>query len=558
MTSLRPGSLALVLSALAAATDAQLDSFSEADAQTLAWPATIPALAKGRMIAGDVTGDLLPDALLLNGGKPVLVYGPAIYRSVFELDPGQVVVNDIAYLPPDETEVRGAFVAVGPQGAWILSTYDGGSFEATPVPAASWEGATRVLVGDVDGDGASDLVGLSETGALLVLEDLRGGAPVETEIEMPAPVFDLAPLAWNGAGPEAIALLRADGFFVVDGDGDVLDSIPGPVLGGIVSPLSEAGAPGDRCALVFAAGGAQFLLVVDALGFEPPIELGPLGVYAVAAGDVDGDGNDDLVLVHGTSHETAVLHNASASGPATFVASQVEIVDLAPGVTPPPTASAWPALCDFSLDGDLDLLVFVEATGAFAFLENQELAVEAGHAAVTGGGYLFDLDDPHGELSLVFQAPAAVPFTPTHVQVIAWVQLDAQGGGLVAEPQAVDLGRYALSAQGKATSHLLLPETDLDTPNIYHFDVRAVRIVDERGPIASGPPAVHAFTTPMELVEELEAEFGPGVQLRVFITGDGQGPRELDEFELTDRSLAPKEVKTEKIPVIEIPPDPFQ
>ena len=91
--------------------------------------------------------------------------------------------------------------------------------------------------------------------------------------------------------------------------------------------------------------------------------------------------------------------------------------------------------------------------------------------------------------------------------------------------------------------------------------MRAVRVEDpERGPIASGPPSVHAFTTPMSLVSDLEADFGPGIELRVSVVGAGRPRfmRELGPIELVERSLAPKEVKTPKVPVIDLPPDPFQ
>ena len=53
----------LALGALAKSNAAQGDFFSEAGVEHIAWPASVPVLEKGRMVAGDVTGDLLPDAL---------------------------------------------------------------------------------------------------------------------------------------------------------------------------------------------------------------------------------------------------------------------------------------------------------------------------------------------------------------------------------------------------------------------------------------------------------------------------------------------------------------
>ena len=168
---------------------------------------------------------------------------------------------------------------------------------------------------------------------------------------------------------------------------------------------------------------------------------------------------------------------------------------------------------------------------------------------------------PEAELGLWIQAPAELGFVATHVLVIGWVQPDADDGGVVADASAVVFDLFSLNAQEKASAWIELPEVELYTSDIYHFDVRAVRVEDpERGPIASGPPAVHAFTTPLDLVTGLEQDFGPGTDLRVSVLGAGRPRfmRELGPLELVERSLAPKEVKTPKVPVIDLPPDPFQ
>lgn len=551
--------------ALARSPDAQSDWFSEESAEELAWPEDLGGLAKGRMVAGDVTGDLLPDAVLLDGGRPVIVYGPAIYRAIFPVD---IEANDVAvprHGDLEETdETRAGFVVVNSQGAWILTDYDGGSFDSRLLDAPTWAGAKRVAVADTDGDGFHDLVGLSASGALLVLENLREPNPDEIVLPMPAEVLDFVPVDWGESG-ESIAVLRTDGFFVLRRDGTALYSVPGAPQGGILAPLRQPNFPHERCALVFSNLGLQFLVVLDgSVEPEEPLPLGAAGVFGASAADADGDGYEDLYLVHTTSHETALLINRSASGPATFDPGEVEFVDVAPDVEPPPTWSAWPSLFDFSLDGDPDILLFVEATDAFAFLENASLSVEPGQVLVHGGSYvLYKNDDvfgPHGELGLVLEAPAGLPFEPTHVQVIGWVQADADSGMQLVGPTAVSNDCFALNAQGKTKTRIRVPENALYTPNIYHFDLRAVRVEDpQRGPLESGPPAVHAFTTPMMLVEGLEADFGPGTPLRTAVIGSGRprSMRELDGAELVERALAPKEVKTPKIPLIDFPPDPF-
>ena len=559
MSSSRAFLSLLGLLALAQSRAAQSDLFSEAGAEHIAWPASVPVLAKGRMVAGDVTGDLLPDALLLNGSKAVIVYGPAIYRSLFELD---LEANDVAYVPSSE-ERRAHFVAVNSEGVWLLADYDAGSFDTTHLVAPSWAGASRVAVGDMDGDGTGDLVGLSATGDLLVLMNPGSPGQHETVLPMTATVFDFAPIDWDEDPADRIALLSSAGFFVLSATGEVIDFLEGGLSGGIVAPIRQPDFAQERCAAVFSVDAAQALVVVDDedLDDESALPLGAAGVFGAAVSDVDGDGYDDLHLVHRLSHETVLFLNTAGSAPTTYAAGHGELVDVAPGLDPSPAWSAWPELFDFSLDGDPDLLLYVEATGELVFVENTSRSVESGQVTVTGGAYVLDLGVPEAELGLWIQAPAELDFVPTHVQVIGWVQLDADDGGLVADASAVVFDLFALNAQQKASAWMELPEVELYTSDIYHFDVRAVRVEDpERGPIASGPPAVHAFTTPLDLVTGLEQDFGPGTDLRVSVLGAGRPRfmRELGPLELVERSLAPKEVKTPKVPVIDLPPDPFQ
>jgi len=127
----------------------------------------------------------------------------------------------------------------------------------------------------------------------------------------------------------------------------------------------------------------------------------------------------------------------------------------------------------------------------------------------------------------------------------------------VADAVAVSHTFAPFDPDGLAVSQIFLEELDLSTPNIYHFDVRAVRRPAGQVLVA-GPSGTHAFTTPDFLVADLEAEFGEGTGLRVFVIEEDEVEEvELDDVELAERLLAPKEIETEEIPVIDVPPDPF-
>jgi hypothetical protein len=578
----------------------------------ISWSDNLPDMPKGRMVMGEVTGDGLPDAVVLNGPKPVVVYGPAIYQSMFEID---LHANDIAILEAAVAAGEDTIVVVNASGITLLSGYDAGNYDVQEISLAnapSWPGATRVKVGDVTQDGFEDLVGLSASGDLLILESVRSETPVETVIPMTAQVFDFVVVDWDGAFENHLAVLRTDGIHVCDLAGTLIFSIPvtvgPPIDGGSLAIFREHDFAFDRLAVLYEYTGLHYLLPLDSGPTDPDevqLDLFTFDFFGMAVADADLDGRDDLYLVNRSTHLSLLLVNqGDVPGEPTFevdpLVGNYEIVDLCsngmgPGQCPledgsgppqsdcpcpPPGWSAQPVMADFTLDGDPDIFLFVEETNAFVYIEGNTERPDGFHPVIESGRYILNEFTDKGLLSLDIKFPSIIPFTPTHAEVIGWRQTDApsceelpasRGMPPEAESDAVFHGRFEVSTLDlKAGLRIEVDEPKLATQNIYYFDVRAIRV---EGDILQevGSPSIHAFTTPSCLVGALETENETeGTALRVFVIPDlnsfWDGPGMLGlpggtieppERWLIDRALAPKDVEIGKVPLICFPPNPF-
>lgn len=539
---------------------AQAQLLPEDDKRVIAWPATdITPATKGRIVVGDVTGDLELDAVLLNGERPVVAYAPAIHQAVFELDL-DVHVADLAILSATQPGAADTLAVVGDDGLYLIEDLTSAEPVAVPVGSSAWVGATGLRAADTDMDGEMDLVGLSEDDEILFLEDVLGSSPTETVLAIGETVYDFVPIDWKGDGsPLRVAVVTPSGLQVRTKAGGKPFSLSGTFASGLVDAFRQSDVPYERIAAVCGAAGTQFLVVADRNGGDAALALGTDTIFGMTLADVDLDGDDDLYLLHRVSHETVLFVNQSDS-PAvgsTFADGFGELVDVAPSTTPSSSWSAGPALADFSGDGDPDALVFVETTQEFVLVESTSRSLGHYQVQVPGGAYYFDGQEGSGLLLLDLTIGSSFTFTSTHVEIIVWRQVvegePAELGPL--EPTAIMRVLRELDSSDETVSDLLLAEPSLSTAHVYHLELRAVR-VENGSVLEAGPSGVHAFTTNVDAVLLLEGEHGGGVPLDVFELVDDQWIV-IGTEEAWDRQVAPKHIETDEIPPISEVPDPL-
>lgn len=219
-----------------------------------------------------------------------------------------------------------------------------------------------LAVGDVNGDGFADVVGIDRPAEMLAvhLGDGNGGlapalaVPVGVSLQPFAIAIALGDFDGDGLDDVALSGAQQDGAIVKLASGAGSFG-PAVVYGTFDSPTSvEVGdIDGDgKLDLVLPGGGGLAVLIGDgAGGFTAAVLTGPAASTSRAAlADFDGDGRTDVCVTASSSLGAWVLR--STGGGVLAVQATLSLPNLAADV----------AIADFSRDGHLDLAVGVYGT----------------------------------------------------------------------------------------------------------------------------------------------------------------------------------------------------
>ncbi len=192
-------------------------------------------------------------------------------------------------------------------------------------------GIQATALSDIDGDGKADLIGVNfSANSFSVYRNTAVSGSITANSFAPKVDFG------TGNGPQAIVVADIDG----DGKPDIAVA---NFLDNTVSVYINTST----------SGSISFSNKVD-------ITTG-VGPYAIAAGDIDGDGKMDIVVANATANTVSVLRNLSVKGSILFV----QKVDFATGNAPHSVV-----VSDINGDGRPEILTANFTGNSFSLLQN--------------------------------------------------------------------------------------------------------------------------------------------------------------------------------------------
>ena len=458
--------------------------------------------AMTRTVSGEMTGDHLGDAVVLVGNQPVFLFNAGLHHALTDLP---AKGHEIACLRAGAQDGRDALLLASANRRLELWTPNlrEQTFHSEPLGTIAWVGVTDLRTGDLNGDGAHGIVGLPATrDGLLVLQRPRGVPELRLWTSYTIYSFEL--IEWDGAPGLELALMTSEGMKVCDFDLQVLwqNAAGGP--GDRIAVIHQPSLGHDRLVGCIQGGATVFLYTADATTIDPPISLGGATLTALATGDFDADGQEDLLISHQTTGELALFTNSYEATGASFswdpgTWALYDLTEDGSGSAPAPWNEATPIFVDLDLDGDADVLHPVEKDDAIVLMRSSAVDHEAYAPLVGEGCYQLDEDTGESRVTLQVVPPPLAPSVDDAIEVVLWRQPDALAP---TDPVPVSLTTVPLTAW---PLEVVLTFTEPQPSSaIFHAQMRLVALDGTTGEVVdAGPCIVHSLTRSLSTRDEL-------------------------------------------------------
>ncbi len=444
-----------------------------------------------RTVVGRFNDNADFDCVILRGGVPEMVIDPTIVSASIAY-PAGAATTDIAKLDPVLSGVD-ELLTVDTSGLVAWKRTSAGTFTSRAVGTSAWIGTDVIRTAAISGASRTDIVGYRDSDEKLVLltdPDTAGWS--ESSFSVARPALDIVPFVRYANGTTWLALRTSLGILIYKPDGTYVTSFTGPNNGAIVA-IDHDGVAYQSIAWAHSDGSDQVLEIIEndgdingSLTLSDPITIECGTVAALAAADMNGSGDDDLVISHRDDFDLVVLLAEESYG----LAGSYEI-RMGPPQGDASGNVTWPAVFDFDNDGDPDVMFSNDEVSIHSIFRNSLEDETDLMPSISSIQYLYDRDitlPAMLKMSITDADPR--PVDANYIEIVLWKK------NPIGDETDADGDRYLVPLDPGAPATYTDIWVRLDVANgigyldgVYFWMTRYVEVDDQ----ATGDPNLQAW-----------------------------------------------------------------